>query len=182
MERYSVSKLHPLYGLFISSLKNAIFECCPEDLLYIEQVLKQRGLSEKQIASIPSSYFSSKIRRRIPEKETVSKRVNDVIMMFRKIDPVFINDKVMKEHQNNMKHLLKGCLSDYPGIELYSEHVNFNCEFIKLKSARGSSALEGFHFFVADATAGKMIAPLLFDTMLEDMVYRWNVDRCIIED
>ena len=82
-----------------------------------------------------------------------------------------------------MTHLLNGCLSDHPDVQLYFEHEVGNAMlFKKLKCARGSSQLEGFHAHVANATSGKIMSPQMFDLLLlEDgtlialSIRTWNV-------
>ena len=182
MKRYPVPKLHPLYALFVNMLRDAIFIVSSDDLGAIKQVLMSRGLSEEQIKRLPSSYFVSKgrVRRRIPESDTLSKRVNSVVLFFKQLDPTFITPAVLKCHESCMTHLLNGCLSDHPDVQLYFEHEVGNAMlFKKLKCARGSSQLEGFHAHVANATSGKIMSPQLFDLLLLEMVHRWNTDRAV---
>jgi hypothetical protein len=183
MNRYPVSKLHPLYAAFMCNLRDAMFVVCPEDKAAVMKLLRKRNHSEEELEALPSDYFvrTCRVRRRIPPAAELSVRVNAVLTQFREIDPTFINDAVWRAHKSCMEHLVKGCLSDHPDVALYFEFEDEDNDnkFVKMRCGRGSSLLEGFHLHISEATAGKMVGPLLFDHQLREMIYRWNVDRSI---
>jgi hypothetical protein len=182
MDRYPVAKLHPLYANFITLLRDAILVPCEYDMFLARQMLAARGLSSSQIDAISQDYFYSngRVRRRIPEASIVTRNVHEVLTTFREICPSYINDKVWKVHLNCLKHLNKGCLSDHPDVSLYFQStINKDGVFKKMRCARGSSQLEGFHFYIANATAAKSMSAALYDRLLLDTVYRWNTDRAI---
>lgn len=181
MDRYKVKKLHPLYLKFMGMLRDAIFMINSEDWNALKAFYLARGFSEQQFYEIPHSKLLSnnRIRRRIPSKEELAERVDAVIDLFRSIDPSFITDSVLKAHQNGLKHINMGCLSDHPEVQLYFEVSGSDSNSPLLRCARGSSQQEGFHFYVFDSTAGKTISPQLFDPMLAELVHRWNWDRAV---
>lgn len=102
-----------------------------------------------------------------------------MVKTFHAVDPSFITDSMLKSvHHHCLKHLEKGCLSDHPEVNLYLELKQGSDDtFKKLKSARGSSQQEGFHFYVRQCTPAKTVSPILYDLFLADMTHRWNVDR-----
>ena len=117
--------------------------------------------------------MNGKVKRQIPPKVTLTKRVHSVIDLFRQIDPTFITESVLKKHKHCLHHLNEGCLSDHPDVPLYSKLSESDSRY---RCARGSSSQEGFHFYIANAISGKVLSPMLFDAMLVEIVYRWNVD------
>ena len=98
---------------------------------------------------------------------------------FHAIDPTFITTSILQSiHQNCLNHLEKGCLSDHPEVTLYLEMKQGSDETFKhIKSTRGSSQQEGFHYYVRRSTAAKTVSPILYDLFLTDMTHRWNIDR-----
>jgi hypothetical protein len=107
--------------------------------------------------------------------------VDAVVNTFHKIDPTFVTKSTLEStHQNCLHHLERGCLSDHPEVTLYLELKQGSEEtFRRLKSSRGSSQQEGFHYYVRRSTAAKTVSPILYDLFLTDMTHRWNVDRAV---
>ncbi len=104
----------------------------------------------------------------------VAERVDAVIKTLAFIAPGFINEQVISAHNRCMEHLKRGCLSDNPDAELYTS-VNPVCEnrFKKYKCARGTSELEGFHFYIRNAIRAKGMNPFLSHLMLLNCIHRW---------
>lgn len=182
LDRYPVQKNHALYAPFMAFLRDGLFINDSDDLEKAKQILRKRMVTEADIKKLSLSYYVQKsaIRRYIPPACEVAKRINLVVETFREISPTFINAKVMKVHKSCMVHLKGGCLSDHPDVPLYFQMGSESDEvFQKLKCARGSSQGEGFHLHVRSAIAASVVSPVLFDYMLTDMVFRWNIDRGI---
>ena len=170
-----MSKKHPLYALFIGMLRDAIFLINQEDLDKVMTVLTSRGWTEEQKEEIRVSYITGngRCRRRIPPGPEVAARVHEVVQLFREIAPQFITKKVWKNHLNNLVHLQKGCLSDHPHVALYQEFREGDDEvFKKMKNARGTSALEGSHYHIADAIEAKRMSISLFELIFNDKYHR----------
>jgi hypothetical protein len=156
-------------------MRDAIFIACADDLESIEKLYETRGIENVP----PQKMLSSqRCRRAIPSADIVAERVNKVVMVFHKLDKTFITKKVLEAHENCMKHLRKGCLSDCPDVPLYFEKTQGEqATFQSYKVARGTNKLEGFHYYVANSTAGKVVLPEVFDLMLLEIVFRWNIER-----
>lgn len=75
----------------------------------------------------------------MPQPEYLTARVDSVVMLFKQMSPDFVTDAVLKAHKNAMNHMAKGCLSDYPGVNLYTNVANDQSNLPKYKTARGSS-------------------------------------------
>ena len=178
MNRYTVSKQHPLFAEFMVYLRMAIFIESDEDLQKALGVLGQKGINDR----LPRKQLISKgrIRRLIPEAAIVARRVDMVVQYFRQADPTFITDAILKIHANVMKHLQLGCLSDFPGVPLYTTYSAGNqTKFARLKCARGTSQQEGFHRYVYYSIAAVTASPHVIDPILLDLVNRWNIDRAV---
>lgn len=69
MDRYPVSKLHPLYATFLHFLREALFIVDDNDLQQAKKVLKNRGMTQAQVNDVPLRYLLSKgrVARRIPK-------------------------------------------------------------------------------------------------------------------
>jgi len=176
-KRYPVSKSHPLYTWFCSMMRDAAFIADETDMQRVKSIL-QRRLSQEEIDNLPRSYFTSKMKRHIPRPDVLFQRFDQLIQTFRSVDRSFITDAVLKAHENCMKHVNEGCLSDHPAVSLYfAIDEGSDTKLPKFKCARGSSQLEGFHYYVANSTSGKTTSPFLFDMLLLELVTRWNIDR-----
>ncbi|KAI3653227.1 hypothetical protein MP228_002652 [Amoeboaphelidium protococcarum] len=182
MERYPVKKKHPLYSLFASNLRDAIFICSEEDMQDVKSVLQQRGVSDKQMDQIKRSYLlrNGKVRRFVPPADILSNRIDQVVQMFRAVNSEFIDDQVMKHHERNLKHAKDGCLSDPPGVDMYLQlKPGDDGSFKQFKCFRGTSQQEGYHMMLYNAFQAKSISPELYNVMLMDFVYRRNQDAAL---
>jgi hypothetical protein len=156
-------------------LRDAIFMIDKEDLEKLMNVLTARGWTEDQKEEIRVSYMTGngRCRRRIPPGPEVAARVHSVPEFFREIDPGFITNSVWKNHLNNLAHLEKGCLSDHPNVPLYQEfREGDDSVFKKMKTARGTSPLEGSHFHIADSVVAKRMSISLFELIFNDKYHR----------
>ena len=69
MDRYMVSKLHPLYAPFLYLLRQAIFLVDQNDLDHAKNVLVKRGMPPSDVDSVSLRYLLSKgrVARKIPK-------------------------------------------------------------------------------------------------------------------
>ena len=91
----------------------------------------------------------NKVRRSIPPKEELTKRVEKVIAHYREHCPSLVNTAMFRKcHEKQMKHIKKGCLSDHPDFNLYIEiqgKKENNIRNVIYKTKRGSSQIETLH-------------------------------------
>jgi hypothetical protein len=110
-----------------------------------------------------------KIARRIPKPSIVAGRIQAVVSLFQKMDPTFVNEKVLKEHRLVLQHIANGCISDPENVVLHFVKPNGSYYI-----ARGNSSLEGYHLhnsslFTATVERGHYLAM--------DKNFRWNEAR-----
>ncbi|KAI3630374.1 hypothetical protein MIR68_011809 [Amoeboaphelidium protococcarum] len=175
MDRYPVAKSHRLYNFFLVCLSDAILVSNPDDVAKVKEHLGKKSVPEHQQQWVFRRYISQgRIRRFIPDAQTVSSRVDAVVRFFQQMSSDFINDKVMKSHLNCMEHLRSGCLSDHPLVPLYTDVKSTSAELQKYRSARGSSAQEGYHRHLAKSIAATSLSPLTYEILMMDVTARWN--------
>lgn len=180
MDRYKLSKHDSMYPLFMAKLRDAIFFSCEDDYRHNMAVAKKRVDPNTKV---PTGHIVSnqRVRRMIPGPEILESGVGNVVSLFRDADASFATDALMDRHKSCLKHIKNGCLTDHPEVPLYFELNDTNKEglYKKLKTARGSSQQECFHRFIYSLFTGKTFSPELFDAIMIQAVYRWNVDRGI---
>ena len=166
MNRYPVPKKHFLFGNFMTDLREAFFISSEEDR-----------------TSPPMPYSTQRnggyVRRLIPEPSILVARVDLVIEKYRSQED-FITAEVLSAHRNCRKHIMKGCVSDCPNVELYFVKPNGPAaQHTKYKCARGTSQLEALHRHLADCIRAHTMKPDLYNSLLHVIIFRWNVDRQI---
>ncbi|KAI3642336.1 hypothetical protein MP228_011891 [Amoeboaphelidium protococcarum] len=175
IDRYKVSKHHFLYKSFLQFMSDATFVNCQADVEAVKKYLSNKQIPPVQLDWMYRKYLASgRIRRIIPEAEKVAARVDEVVTKFHGMCPNFINKSVLETHQNQLKHLLNGCLSDPPGVNLYRQLSTASASLLKLKCARGSSKQEGFHFYLRNSIKAKQMSQELADLVVMDLVFQWN--------
>ncbi|KAI3639550.1 hypothetical protein MIR68_002244 [Amoeboaphelidium protococcarum] len=148
----------------------------PLEEVEVISVTSESTLTDEFAESIllDAFHFIDRIRRKIPKPSVLVPRVDFVLHLFRDACPDFITDKVMRNHQNNLKHLRDGCLSDHLGVNLYFDIKSPSDELPKYRCARGTSGQEGFHKHFKASIAASTLTPALADGLSLDITNRWN--------
>lgn len=179
LNRFDVPKYHPLFKLFMSRLRMALFVDSYEDVMIARAIA---ALEDSSSARVSNGELAAqqKIRRKIPAAQLVTARVKNVVETFQMLDAYFRTDRFTKTAENCFKHLERGCLSDHPEVNLYREMPGgLNSRHKKFKCARGTSQNENYHGKVVEAYGGFRMRPELFDLILMDFNTRWNINRGI---
>ena len=89
MERFEVSKKHPLYGVFVKFLRDAIFVVDSEDVRHVKDHITSRlknneVYSEEELKKISKSYILScgKVKRKILDKHELAESISRVVEYF----------------------------------------------------------------------------------------------------
>ena len=105
-----------------------------------------------------------------------------MVRYFKSISTGFITEKVEKAHKRCLEHVRNDCVSD-PGLEL-ALYVDVSATKLEdayqtFRTYRGTSALEAFHKHARERTKTYNASPELYDHMLRNIIFRWNIDRAV---
>eukprot|EP00158_Paraphelidium_tribonemae_P005699 Partr_v1_DN27472_c2_g1_i3_m71918 putative NA len=179
MKRYSLPKKHPLHSSFVAALRKAIFIDSNEDRENVRAIALDRGATEDHVDTQLSHRYlraSRLVRRPIPEASILASSISEVFNAFAEISSTLITPVVVKEHSNQMKHVVKGCLSDHPEIDLnFRMPFSEDSQFTRYKTARESSALEHLHDHEFQCVKAKQCGLELADALLSNILFRWNL-------
>ena len=183
------SKADPLFGLFMHHMMNAIFKDNEHDLSIAKTWLaKVRGFTPEQISRVSPQWFRRHVRRVVPEPKELAERVAAVYAEYQdklKADGDIFFRQGNGEHAMHvvhagvMKHILSGCLSDPPGVNLYYCVHETKDGLPTFRCVRSSSQLEGFHFHLRRIIRGYYSSPLLVDAILLSFVHSWNLTAAV---
>ena len=106
------SKSDPLFGVFMSMVRDAMFETNKEDEdLLKAYLLESRRATKDQVNKMPSSYFVKNCRRAIPPPPVLAARLQNVFDLFK--NATMANGKLLyRQHSRGSKHTILSCL-DY---------------------------------------------------------------------
>ena len=155
MKRYTdeMNQKHELYDGWLRDFRNAIFINDHDDIEDVKQRMKQfNEWTDEEVNQVAFSLLNKRgrIRRHIPAPEILRSRLNDVMKTYHNMqlnDNPLITEKVWAVHEKQMKHVMKGCVSDHPEVNYYtliedgSKHGSFKHYLCK----RGTSQNESFH-------------------------------------
>ena len=106
------SKSDPLFGVFMSMVRDAMFETNKEDEdLLKAYLLESRRATKDQVNKMPRSYFVKNCRRAIPPPPVLAARLQNVFDLFK--NATMANGKLLyRQHSRGSKHTILSCL-DY---------------------------------------------------------------------
>ena len=189
LARGCTNESHPLYGLFMGQLSNAIFEWDEQDYT----LLKEAKRAEMVASGIPQPSGSAVIKaitkdemakhcRRRTRGQSTTGKIEDLLLSLTSATdtlgvPVLGEDmKLIWEEEK--KHV--PCFQDPPNIQLYTKTGSIKKGGVELpvfRCARGSTSLESFHLHLNRFIPGTAANALHFQAYLLDGVTRWNEDR-----
>jgi len=195
----TTKKNHGVADYFSGALRDAIFMADPDAIeearvqlsekLYGEEKsqyhLDREGADKeaKRRLYCPSSKVLRDIPRRIPEPALLEERVQRVIntcanVKDAKTGEIFFSKETWKVHNNFLKKIRAGTVSDMPDFDYYYTTTNASGNQT-LWCIRGTSQLEGFHKHLRHIFPGFHTSSLLSTLLLAMFVYRWNIDRAV---
>ena len=161
MRRYALgcsSSMDPLFGVFMHLLKLAFFKIDTEDEEMVLNWLKvARKLTPEQIECLPSNFYDNLVQKEIPLPSELKSRLQAVYQIFSrargKDNKLFFKQggaNCMADiHEEVLKHVMKGCISDPPGLNMYyevgSKPKGKSVYHRVLHTIRGTNLLENFH-------------------------------------
>jgi 3'-5' exonuclease len=178
-----LKKSHPLRGLFLRRLRDAVFSVLQVDREAWETAraakLRREGFNDKAIKSdLWRSYSKmlSRTRRMIPPPEELKAACHQVYDMFghrvcsQTNQPLF-SPAVWEQIKVQDTHIDAGCLSDNPHVDLYYTSSEKNS---RLWCARGTSSLEGWHNSLKKVLTSATVSPDTAAKLVVARVVRWN--------
>jgi hypothetical protein len=114
----------PLYGVFCSTMADALFKPRPGERDRVMAHFRKKGMFNEQIDRLPRKVFRAKMRMDIPEPKRIVKDVMAVVDFFSLLtDPqtgsYFFHAKWASTIKKELDYVKRGLLSDPPGLELY---------------------------------------------------------------
>ena len=146
----TASTQHPWHGLFCSMLSEAIYTYHSGEISRLNEARVRDGLK----TAWPRGLKSKHIPRVICNAPLIFECVDKVVQFFKdhvhEEKGALLTQATCKAWSNLQKHVKSGCLCDPPGIEMNiideTKNVKIGGEiFPRIRTMRGSSALEGLH-------------------------------------
>ncbi|GAQ93604.1 hypothetical protein KFL_017000010, partial [Klebsormidium nitens] len=141
----------------------------------------RKKLTLKEINAKPNSCWNIHCRRTIPSKEVLATRMDAVMRKYElggngnNGDRTLVTLELQKVHENQLKLVRAGALSDPLGVEDMYYDVSKPGSMPQFKSIRGTSKLEGYHKHLNSLFSGGNCSPELADALLTIFNYRWNI-------
>jgi hypothetical protein len=160
-EKGCTSQAAPNFRRFMHAVSQAIFINNEDDLAAAKEWLRVvRGVKEPD--KVPAKWFRKHVRRSVPPPEILAQRLTEVYNLYK--DDKMHDGRLLfrangksamsKIHAKVMKHVMKGCLSDPPGYNMYFL-VRETREGLKTyRTVRSNSQLEGAHLHLRRQVAG----------------------------
>lgn len=131
----------------------------------------------------PASKVLGDVPRSIPSPQTLEERVQRVVnacanVKDAKTGEVFFSKETWKIHNNFIKRIRLGVISDLPGFNYYYTTTNSSGQ-TTLWCIRGTSQLEGFHRHLRSIFPGFHTSSRLSTLLLALFIFRWNIDRAV---
>ena len=134
MDRVKMSMHHPSKKDYFVALRNAVFIEDENDMKKVVAALTKVGLSDEQIKQRKQfnyKWFSSRVKRYVPEPKILYERVRAVYAAFgdrkdsTKADskPLFTKT-AWRKAKNNLDNIKKGYVSDPPDVNRYFHKLN----------------------------------------------------------
>ena len=186
-----LNELHGCYPYFCKLISEAFFITSPEDWNIVHKKVINKIRSKKEDKESTEGEIMEQItkqmkknrtelnkecRRAVPDPKILEKRLTAVVVLFANVKDAKTGEKFFEKdaweaYKSLLKHVRKGCLSDHPDINLYSKVDG------KLKCARSTSNLEGYHSHVKRIIGQYASTSELCISILRQFNYRWNMDR-----
>jgi len=195
----TTKKNHGIAECFSGSLRDAIFMADPEAMNSARDDLADKLFGEKKSRFFldrdgaerearrrlccPSSKVLSNVPRTIPVPAVLEERVQRVVdacanVKDAKTGEVFFSKETWKVHQNFIKKIRAGIVSDKPGFDCCCTTTSASGKET-LWCVRGTSQLEGFHKHLRSIFPGFHSSSKLSTLLLAQFVHRWNLDRAV---
>ena len=174
----TASTQHPDHGNFCTKLSNCIFKY---DSKVMERI-SRAWLTEHGDIILPQQIKRKYVPRIIPEPQMIIDAIEILLQEFRarnhETEGMLLTTRTEEAWQLLRQHILKGCLSDPPDMDLNCGGpavVIGGMQFAPIKSLRGTSPVEGLHahqkqwlgmFGQHDCEVGA--------ALLKDGAWRWN--------
>lgn len=145
---------HPLLYPFCLELSRAFFILDAEDKRNIEEHLSTKGMSFERKWIINPDWIKCRVKARIPPPAILKSRLLLVKNKYSNAavsnseDGPLLNNIVLKEFDNLMVHVSKGCLSDPEDFNLYVKKRKDQDGLQLYRCLRGTNAVELWHQFI----------------------------------
>ena len=177
--RGCVSEAHPSFSSFLSALSDAYFISDTSDMKRLEIAWK---FAQKVGPKPTKEYIRRHCRTQIPPPAELEKRVTEVYNCFktafdRETSSYLYSDEMEKVKELQMKHIVRGCLSDpvdsegniqyqVRGYVALEHSKDLRCRLPVYSTVRGSSQLEGFHVHQNRNITGTVVGLELYDAQM----------------
>ncbi|KAJ3310268.1 hypothetical protein HDU76_003407, partial [Blyttiomyces sp. JEL0837] len=183
----TILKSHPASKTFMSRLRDAFFHVCKEDIDLLSGMLHSKGWSEEQIETRKKedwNFFLNFARRAVPQKEELLARFDHLCAVFGDVVDTTSGEKLFRQKTypavaNLRDHIMKGCLSDVPGIPLYFYSGKSKNGIGRYRCCRGTNKNEGYRKHVQKVLHKYAGSPVLAHQLMIEFNYRWNLNMSV---
>lgn len=182
-----LSKKHSAFKSFVHDFSEAIFIRDQDDERQVQAVFDAKGIDWAYAKRAKSSALNRRIRRYIPRREVLVKRLQLLFEGYRDIKCTVLKGRAQyffsKEAREMSERLLetarKGFLSDPPGISLYYRMGVDKDGLILYRTIRGTNSVEGgVHMAVRRVFGSLQASPELSESLLINWIGRRNKKVC----
>ena len=187
-----ISMGHSLRGIFFRHLRDAVFAIPSEEKKEWEAAMREKlekegGRTPDEISLLIIKAYEKMLkctRRVIPPPDDLLAATNKVYALFghqvdKKTGEPLFDERCWDAVKKGEKHIQNGCLSDLPGLDLYSVSRNKKHLNDEVHCARGTSAIEGWHKHLRRGFQGTSISPANALLLLLGKVHSWNLKIAI---
>ncbi|XP_065905191.1 uncharacterized protein [Dysidea avara] len=190
LSRVCTSESHPIYGKFMASLSDVIFEWDEADYSRLcdakRGYLKQQGISQPSVSAVKKAITKDELSRHCRRKtrgvELTIQLIEELLLKLGTATdsvgvPLF-NEDMTTIWEEQKKHV--PCIQDPPGMCLYTITGYIMKGGVRLpvyRCSRGTTSLESFHLHVARFIPGTSASDVHFQVYLLEGLLRWNQAR-----
>ncbi|KAJ3821689.1 hypothetical protein F5880DRAFT_1485618, partial [Lentinula raphanica] len=177
-----LSAKHSAYKDFAYRFSQAIFICDATDEAAVRAVIERKGGSYEYMKRANSSALNCRIRRLIPDRHTLYKRVKVLFDSFRNVrcstkagkGAAFFSDAANEMAARLLETIRLGFLSDPPGISLYYLMGRDRDGLNLYRCIRGTNSIEGGLHMLLRRMFGALSASA---ELTEALLINWLVRR-----
>ncbi|KAJ7204383.1 hypothetical protein GGX14DRAFT_646836 [Mycena pura] len=178
-----LSKLHTAFKPFCAHFSETIFLRDKDDEAAVRAVLEKKGIDWEWAKHAMSSSLNRRIRRYIPPRDILEKRLRALFDAYRNIvcstetgkSTVFFSKEANEMAERLLETVRKGFLSDPIGFSLYFKMFIDADGLIVYRTVRGTNSLEGgIHMVVRRVFGSLQASPELAECILLNWFARHN--------
>ena len=179
----TISKQHPLFNMFCTNLRDAIFQLNPDDVDLVSKKLQENSLDFETKLKFDPDWVFKRVRRHIGSAAVLEKNLKELRAKFKeKQFTVTIKNKEVSllnsESLAALDELIEnhlGCLSDPDDVTLYYKEGKDQYGLQLYHCVRGTNSVESYHQWLERMFTSWCQGPELSDAVFTILRHARNV-------